>query len=270
MCTLAHRASWLTEMQISLSGPGRAAVPLSTGNHTALCYWSAAEIVQLTAAPPSGQSRIDLIVCQVRDNQLDGGANNDFIFQAIAGAPAVSNPAVPATPANAAQVCSVLVPGAAADLSTATITDLRGGLMPGSEAGRLHAQSAFTFPNGANVKIPFDTTDFLRGGVTANAQGLRVPVGGLYQVDAQLYLQGASNITRTVMTVTKNGASPNVLQCEGPAGVGVGPFIVLQSHSPLQLVAGDTLYGYATVSGGAMNLTAGAHTTFLGLTLLGP
>ena len=63
---------------------GYAAVPLQAGQGGALCRWDAAEVVTLTASPPSGQSRIDLIVCQVRDNAIDAGANNDFIFAAVA------------------------------------------------------------------------------------------------------------------------------------------------------------------------------------------
>jgi hypothetical protein len=100
-------------------------VPCGPATGGYLCRWNTAEVVTLTASPPSGQSRIDLIVCQVRDNQIDSGGNNDFLFNAVAGVPAASNPAVPATPTNSYPMCSVLVPGAAANLNGATITELR-------------------------------------------------------------------------------------------------------------------------------------------------
>ena len=113
----------LNTMSVSVAA-GSAAVPMQTGQGAALCHWDAAETVTLTAAPPSGQSRVDLIVCQVRDNALDGGANNDFVITAVPGTPAASGPAVPATPNNAYVLATVLVPGAAANLNGATITNL--------------------------------------------------------------------------------------------------------------------------------------------------
>lgn len=111
-------------MQIQVPA-GRVIVPLTSGQGGALCRWDQTETVTLAAAPPSGQSRIDRVVCQVRDNALDAGGNNDFIFAAVAGVPAATNPAAPAVPANAFLMCDVTVPGAAANLNTATITDRR-------------------------------------------------------------------------------------------------------------------------------------------------
>jgi hypothetical protein len=112
-------------MQVQIA-PGTVAVPLQAGQSTALCRWDANEFVTLTAAPSSGQSRIDVIIAQVRDNALDAGANNDFIFSAVTGTPATTGSQVaPAVPTNAAAVAQVTVPGAVANLSTATFTDRR-------------------------------------------------------------------------------------------------------------------------------------------------
>jgi hypothetical protein len=106
--------------------PGTAAVPLVTAQGSALCRWDAPEVATVAAAThPAGQSRIDLIVVQVRDFDLDGGANNDFIVVSVTGIPAASNPAVPATPANAVVLYRVVVPGAAANLNGAVLFDLR-------------------------------------------------------------------------------------------------------------------------------------------------
>ena len=111
-------------MNVSVA-PGTAAVVLQGGQGDALCRWDAAEIVTLTAAPPSGQTRVDLIVCQVRDATLDGGGNNDFVFLPIAGVPAASGAVAPAVPTNAAAVATVSVAGASANLNTAPIVDQR-------------------------------------------------------------------------------------------------------------------------------------------------
>jgi hypothetical protein len=111
------------------AAPGTLAVPLQSGQGCALCVWDANEVVTIATAPPSGQSRIDLVIVQVRDNALDAGANNDFVMAVVAGTPAASNPAVPATPTNAAVLARVLIPGAVANLNTATVTDMRPGAL---------------------------------------------------------------------------------------------------------------------------------------------
>jgi hypothetical protein len=113
-------------MNVSIA-PGTAAVALGTaGALTQLCRWDAAEVVTLVAAPPAGSSRIDLVVLQVRDNTLDSGGNNDFIFQAIQGAGGTPGPgAVPAVPNNAYAVAQLTVPGGAANLNGVTVVDLR-------------------------------------------------------------------------------------------------------------------------------------------------
>jgi hypothetical protein len=127
-----------TTMQVT-AAPGVVAVPLQSGQGSALCRWDANEVPTLPAAPPSGQSRIDLVIVQVRDNALDAGANNDFIVTTVTGTAAASNPAVPATPTNAAALASVLVPGAVANLSTATLTDLRRPVLSQPRPGELIA-----------------------------------------------------------------------------------------------------------------------------------
>jgi hypothetical protein len=145
-------------MTVSVA-PGTAAVPLATGQGSALCKWDAPEVVTIAAAPGSGQSRVDLIVAQVRDPDLDGGQNNDFIITAVTGTPAARGvervelygdaptrpdlkpddparpaqrpvgpfaPVAPTPPANALVLYQITVPGAAANLNGATLRDARG------------------------------------------------------------------------------------------------------------------------------------------------
>jgi hypothetical protein len=139
-------------MNISVPA-GAAAVALTTAaNLLELCRWDAAEVVTLTASPPSGQSRIDLVVLQVRDSAVDAGSNNDFLFQAVAGVPTTGTPVVPAAPTNAYPICQVLVPGAVANLNTATVTDVRPGAalaVPGVAAAQYNPAAQGSLAIGA-------------------------------------------------------------------------------------------------------------------------
>jgi len=107
--------------------PGYAAVPSANGTGTVLCHSDAVETVaDFLPAPPAGTDRTDLVVCQSRGNDLDGGVNNDFIFQALAGAEAPAGTSTPpATPAGAVALAQVLVTGGMASIAAASITDVR-------------------------------------------------------------------------------------------------------------------------------------------------
>jgi len=190
-------------MNVSIA-VGTAAVAMGA-NLTQLCRWDVAEVVTLAAAPPSGNSRIDLIILQVRDAAVDGGGNNDFLFQAIAGTPATSNPATPAVPTNAYALAQVLVPGAAANLNGATLTDRR---VPMNSRDVLHAQvrhnAALSISTTA-VAIPYDTVDRNPSGLWVPAQNaFVVPVAGVYQVLAQ----HRTGIAGNVVTPYINGTNP--------------------------------------------------------------
>jgi hypothetical protein len=114
-------------MDVSVA-PGSVAVPLATGQGSALCTWDAPEVVTIAAAPGAGQVRRDRIVVQVRDPDLDGGADNDFVVAAVAGVPdvpaTVTNPDVPP---NAYALVTVEVKGGDANLNNAALWDERGG-----------------------------------------------------------------------------------------------------------------------------------------------
>jgi hypothetical protein len=121
-------------MTVSVA-PGQAAVPMQAGQGSALCWWDAAEVVTLAAAPASGQSRIDRIVAQVRDNALDSGGNNDFLITNVTGTAATTGSQVaPAVPTNAYALANVLVPGNVTNLNTATVTMVGTPLLPQAAA----------------------------------------------------------------------------------------------------------------------------------------
>ena len=157
-------------MTVSLP-PGAVAVPLAPGQGSALCRWDAAEVVTLDAAPPSGQSRIDVIVAQVRDTAIDAGPNTDFIFAVVKGTPAASAPAAPATPANAYAMYAVTVPGAAANLNGATITDRRTSLVAAPYAlPAIYGSPVLTTDTFGNVNMLLPAGKVFVGGSAVGAQ----------------------------------------------------------------------------------------------------
>jgi hypothetical protein len=105
---------------------GTCAVPAANNTGTVLCVSDAVEAVTLAAAGASGTNRYDLVVCQSRGNDLDGGANNDFIFTNVTGTGAGS-PVPPAVPAGALILAQIYVPGGSASVTAGNITDLRSG-----------------------------------------------------------------------------------------------------------------------------------------------
>ena len=120
-CNAAALSLVNNTMNVSVAA-GDCVVPLQSGQGSALCHWDAAEVVTLAAAPPSGQTRVDLIVCQVRDNALDAGGNNDFIITAVTGTPSTGFPAIPAAPTNAYALGTCTVGGAVANLNGSQTT----------------------------------------------------------------------------------------------------------------------------------------------------
>lgn len=236
-------------MNVSIA-PGSAVVPLAAGQGNALCRWDAAELVALAAAPPAGQSRIDVVIAQVRDNQIDGGGNNDFIFTSVTGVPAVSNPAVPATPANAYALANVTVPGAAANLNGATITPTRGPLGAFSHPYRaqLYRAAAYTVPHGANTLIALDSADFDPSGMLQGGR-LVIPVPGIWLVS---WLSGVANGAANSYqgNLYRNGAAgQGGVGTVSPASGGLGG--VSGGSRLLNLNPGDALQVNAWQNSGA-------------------
>jgi hypothetical protein len=154
------------QMQMNIP-PGFCAVPLGA-NGTALCRWDATELVNFLAAP-GANSRIDLVVCTVRDNAIDAGANNDFIFQVVAGTVAAS-PVAPAVPANSFAMMQVTIGTGIANLNSAPVTDLRSPMGP---MGRVISATG-----------PASQTDFGVTAATVMSVSARVKSGRRYRVSA--------------------------------------------------------------------------------------
>lgn len=176
--TGAIAATVVNTMNVSIPA-GSLAVPLQAGQNTALCVWDAAEVVTSPAAPAAGNSRVDVVIAQVRDPLLDSGVNNDFIFLVVAGTPATSNPVVPAVPTNAAPVCQYTVGGGVANLNGSTIVDRR------RPVGLFTVFASITErdtlwpspPDGARCWVPFTGSGGARGLDFVRNNGAWSPVG---------------------------------------------------------------------------------------------
>jgi hypothetical protein len=252
-------------MTVSVA-PGKATVPLVTGQGAALCTWDAPEVVTIAAAPPSGQSRIDLIVVQVRDHDLDGGANNDFIVTSVLGTPAASNPVAPAVPVNALALCNVTVPGAAANLNAATLMDRR-------PRGHVEVSTinGFNLPNSVWSVIPFEVLESSPIAVAEwdNTNHRYVcPWPGRYLVTSTISMSTATPVQQFhAVAVYKNGTGVR-------NGTTVGPtsqYIVAAANvaAIVQCVAGDHLQIAATNGGGGW-IANNAVGSFAAFTYQGP
>lgn len=161
---------------------GSVAVPTQNGTGSTLCASDATETVTLTAAPGSGTNRIDLIICRPRGNDLDGGANTDFIFDFVTGTPAAS-PAVPATPAGTVALAQILVIGGAASIVAGNITDVRPGNL--AIAGSTPPAS---YPRGylASATGPASQTDYTTF-TTVVSVSVPIVAGRRYRISAYVY-----------------------------------------------------------------------------------
>jgi hypothetical protein len=251
-------------MNVSVA-PGTAAVALGTaGALTQLCRWDAAEVVTLVAAPPAGSSRIDLVVLQVRDNTLDSGGNNDFIFQAIAGAGGTPGPgAVPAVPNNAYAVAQLTIGGGIANLNGVTVVNRRVSLNP---AMRVYQAAAQALPATAVTKITFDTVDFDPYGLYAmgGTQAFTAPVAGHYLASGRVEVAAG---TRVFAELWRNGTS-RIRGADGTFSAGANAAMNLVGS--VMLAAGDTL-DLRGFSGVAANTAPGAtpQTVYFDVSYLG-
>jgi hypothetical protein len=214
--------------------PGSVAVPTPNNTGSVLCYSDAVEVVSSPTAPASGTNRIDVVVCQARGNDLDGGSNNDFLFQVVAGV-ASATPAVPATPAGAVALAQITVIGGAASLNAANLLDRRilqpwaqpwGILGYGERAAALAInaeatipESVLTFNTVANRRIK--STTFGQG--TSSTQAI---YWTLYIKETATYFNGGQQATVganqpgsvTIVTVQTPALGPHTWQVTGVTG----------------------------------------------------
>ncbi|MFF3376244.1 hypothetical protein ACFYXF_25245 [Streptomyces sp. NPDC002680] len=108
--------------------------------------------VTLTFAGGADQSRRDLVVLRIYDDQYDASGRTEAVVEVVPGTPTATDPAPPATPAASLPLYTVLVPANASAgnggiiwASAATVTDLRtsvvavGGILPTENDSRTGA-----------------------------------------------------------------------------------------------------------------------------------
>jgi hypothetical protein len=110
-------------MSVRIASGWAAIVGTTTTNMGVYTVFNDATTVATITAADFTNPRIDLVCVTVRD-AFYSGANNDVIFNVVAGTPAGS-PVAPATPANSIVLATVAVAANASTIVTADITDAR-------------------------------------------------------------------------------------------------------------------------------------------------
>jgi hypothetical protein len=268
-------------MNVSVAA-GSAGVPLALGEGGALCHWDAAEVVTLPAAPPAGQARDDLVIVQVRDPDIDGGANNDFIVTALTGTPAaydevstqpaagdVSPLVAPPVPANALALAEVRVVGGQANLNTATISDRRllGLAVTPSIHARYYRSGAWNFGPTPGA-LGFENMVYDPNRLYRNGTGFTVPIAGVWRMTVRVGGQ-------VPVSPTPNWFQALVRQAN--ANVCVGGINVAQATAHIHAIAeytarasAGTVWVPATVGGGGTAGIPGIADTTLTIDYLGP
>jgi hypothetical protein len=235
---------------------GQGWIPGTQGAHQGLYYGYNDAVVNLAVTPNASNPLYAIVTASVNDQAYTGNpgvANNTWNLIVTQGVAAPS-PSIPATPPNSLLLSTILVPASASSSSSYTITDNRPTI--GAPAGRVYAPSAQNLFSTANT-ITCNTTSYLRGGVTAGANGLTVPVAGVYHVCAQMAVALVA-AAECWIDIFKNGslASQGAL---GQFGSAV-PFDPTVADN-LLLAAGDTLtvsVGFAAVNFHTLSAGSGA------------
>jgi hypothetical protein len=249
--------------------PGAAAVALSSAaNLSELCRWDAAESVTLAAGPAAGNTRIDLVVLQVRDQVLDAGANNDFLFVAVTGVPSTGVPAVPAVPTNAYAICQVTVPAQAANLNAATLVDLRAtlGVTVPSVRTAVYRAAAFTTVPGPSPAL-YDTATEGGQWYSAGSGLFTCPIAGRYLVVAKIGAISSAANQFYRGHLWRNGAVAK----SGPYFVVAAASLQLDGYisASIRCAAGDTLAAAFNCSTGGLTGVAGSDQSWANFEYLG-
>jgi len=282
--------------------PGYVAVPTQNNTGTTLCRSDAVETVTLDPAPASGSNRIDLVVCHPRGTDLDGGVNNDFVFEKVTGTAAAS-PVPPPLPAGTVALANVYVGGGVAAIVAGNITDTRPfGLALAGGAARAPYTGAgvgsYTAPDGevwvakAGVYAGawrkardvlhahnYRTTAFNFTATTTHlgydspeddpyglyASGWTIPVAGKWQFYGGVGCTFAANQWAQIM-LYKNSAVIKYMQMTLPAAAAV--LRMSWTSGAIKLAAGDVVQTFIGASA-SMNGRVGQAETFASASYLG-
>jgi hypothetical protein len=278
---------------------GNAAVPTPNNTGSSLCVSDAVEQVALPAAPAAGLNRIDVVIVRPRGTDLDGGVNNDWIFDYVTGAEAATA-VVPATPAGTAALANVTRPGGQAAIVAGNIADVRpaaglstptppppvttGGLVswtdpggtvwvakPGVNGGAyrratdvLHARwyrtAAYNIPITSGIAFPFDTKDYDAYGLYNAANGtFTAPVAGMWRFSSSIQATANSGTDFHNAMLRKNNV--RVRQHQGIAGGTSGTYGMYAVISTDDLAAAGDNYIIESYKLGAVAAALGGQQT---------
>jgi hypothetical protein len=262
--SIASKGGALTKVAGTMTAsiaPGSYVVPTANGTGSTLCVWDAAEVVTFAPAPGSGLSRYDTVYIQARGNDIDGGANNDFIFGVVTGTAAAS-PSVPAAPAGSQGLFALLIPGGVASLDTATVAaDWRpSGLGPA--ASYYSVASDQSVPAAAFTTLAANTGKFdTLGGYNTSTHVLTCPAAGIYRVHGS----AVTTTTGFSLALNHNGATGDVAGAGDTASPAFGPSSRQSVLTALaQCAQGDTLsvVVYATSAVTVNSWNSGSFATY--------
>jgi hypothetical protein len=237
------------QMQVNVA-PGAVAVPAQNATGSTLCVSDAVEVVPIGGA--SAQNRIDLVICRPRATDLDGGTNNDMIFDTVAGVPSAS-PVAPAVPAGTVALAQVLVPTGSVAVTAGNITDARpAGLAP---------------PRGYVASLWGPASLVNCGGAFSTVMTLAVPVilGRRYRLSAYGNSQQiTASSTNSQVQVIDDQSQSMLMAISRSIAVGVGlvgavsmlyvPTATKTASFSLQGVAGAGSLQFAANTGGFLML----------------
>ena len=125
-----------TAMAVNIAG-GTCVIPGPANDY--LCLSDAIEERPITAAPAAGTSRVDLVIARVYDPQATGVGSGEAFWdiEVVTGAPATSNPPIPAAPAHSIRLAEVRVAAGLVAITNSHITDVRTNAIPGEVMGPL-------------------------------------------------------------------------------------------------------------------------------------
>jgi hypothetical protein len=157
-------------------------------------------------------NRIDVVVCQPRANDIDGGANNDFVFAVITGTAAAS-PVAPAVPAGQLALVQVSVGALVSSIVAGNLNDIRPGMLPvatPASAFRIRQTASQAQLNGNNNwagTIIDEDTDLA---YNASNGFYTIKRAGLWNFSAGIEWSGNATGVRAVGLLSSNAQFPNV------------------------------------------------------------
>jgi hypothetical protein len=179
---------------------GRCILPGISGSY--VCWSDAVENLVISAAPSSGNGRIDLIVARVRDAQATGsGSDNDWVLEVVAGTPA-SSPVAPSVPSYAIELARVTLTDATTSITDGIITNTR--YHSASLADRVWPLVGVNAPSD-NPAVTSSTESW--GSVTIAAPNRQVKVFAWMSCRASTESGGSNGVPSLAIRLTHSGST---------------------------------------------------------------